>query len=192
MLIGTWASIQNAPSWADKLVDTSLQDAPLEVRTAARSEARSYTQIMSAIGAVFGTVLGALAGDAIGRRPTYMLLCLGALLSSLLFFQGNDQYGGMFLATVLLAGGMTASFYGWLPLYLPELFPTAVRATSQGFSFNFGRILAAFGALQTGYLMRDVFHDDFARACSVMSLVYLVGIGLIWLAPETRGKPLPE
>ena len=74
-----------------------------------------------------GTSSVALMGNAIGRRPTYMLLCLGALLSSLVFFQLNDHYGGLFLATVLLAGGMTASFYGWLPLYLPELFPTAVR-----------------------------------------------------------------
>ena len=44
-------------------------------------------------------------------------------------------------------GGVSASFYGWLPLYLPELFPTRVRATGQGLSFNFGRILAAIGVL---------------------------------------------
>ena len=48
---------------------------------------------------------------------------------------------------------MTASFYGWLPLYLPELFPTRIRATGQGFAFNFGRVLAAVGALQSGQLL---------------------------------------
>ena len=40
----------------------------------------------------------------------------------------------------VLLGVFTAAFYGWLPLYLPELFPTRVRATGQGLSFNFGRI----------------------------------------------------
>ena len=53
---------------------------------------------------------------------------------------------------------MTASFYGWLPLYLPELFRTNVRATGQGFGFNFGRILAAIGVLQIGNLM-SLFND---------------------------------
>ncbi len=71
---------------------------------------------------------------------------------------------------MFLAGCFTASFYGWLPLYLPELFPTAVCATGQGFAFNFGRILAAVGALQTGYLMKEVFDGDYARACSLMSV----------------------
>ena len=48
-----------------------------------------------------------------------------------------------------VAGGATAAFYGWFPLYLPELFPTSIRATCQGFSFNFGRVLSAIGSLQT-------------------------------------------
>ena len=86
---------------------------------------------------------------------------------------------------------MTASFYGWLPLYLPELFPTKVRATGQGFGFNFGRIIAAVGALQTGNLL-TLFGNDYAKACSIAAGVYVVGLVLIALAPETKGKPLPE
>ena len=95
------------------------------------------------------------------------------------------------LALVFLAGACTASFYGWLPLYLPELFRTRVRATGQGFSFNFGRVLAAVGVLQTGNLM-GLFKGGYPQACSVMGLIYLVGLAIIWLAPETRGQPLPE
>jgi SHS family sialic acid transporter-like MFS transporter len=105
---------------------------------------------------------------------------------------------------MFVAGFFTASFYGWLPLYLPELFRTSVRATGQGFGFNFGRILAAVGALQTGALM-GLFKSDtgfvlgpfnlgsgYPAACSVMSAIYFVGAVLIWFAPETKGKPLPE
>ena len=101
----------------------------------------------------------------------------------------------MFLVCITLVGGLTAAFYGWLPLYLPELFPTRLRATGQGFSFNFGRIIAAVAALQTGPLM-GLFGQNkvlsHAYACSTVSLVYLVGMAIIWLAPETQGRPLPE
>jgi hypothetical protein len=191
-LLGTWASLQNAASWADKLVESQTRQLDKPAQDAARNAARSNTQIVSAIGAIIGTILGALVGDMIGRRPTYLLLCIASLLSSLAFFQLNTSYGTTFLIGVFLAGGLTASFYGWFPLYLPELFRTSVRATAQGFTYNFGRILAAVGALQFGILMEQVFDNSYPKACSVMSCIYLVGIGLIWLAPETKGKPLPD
>jgi hypothetical protein len=88
-------------------------------------------------------------------------------------------------------GLATASFYGWLPLYLPELFPTRVRATGQGLSFNAGRVLAAGGALWSGALVSGVYGGDFARMGATITLIYVAGLVLIWLAPETRGKPLP-
>jgi MFS transporter, SHS family, sialic acid transporter len=191
-LIGTWASLQQAAPWADKLVEQQMTGQPAAVVTAARSEARSFTSMFSAVGAIIGTIAAALVGNAIGRRITYVILCIGSLISALAFYQLNTQFGWMFIVSVLLAGAMTASFYGWLPLYLPELFRTSVRATGQGFSFNFGRILAAVAALQAGYLMKEVFNDSFPKACSIMSLVYLVGVVIIWLAPETHGKPLPD
>ncbi len=177
-LLGTWGSIQWAPSWADQL-------------TRASGQAKEWTQIWSGLGAILGTLAAAWMGNWVSRRVTYILLCLTSLASSLLLFQGNQTYGVAFLISVFLAGGFTASFYGWLPLYLPELFRTGVRATGQGFSFNFGRILAAIGVLQTGNLM-GMFPGGYPVACSVMSLIYVIGLGIIWLAPETHGQPLPD
>jgi MFS family permease len=187
-LLGTWASIQQAPTWAYEL---AKKDHPED--KALPQNAKSFTQMASSSGAIFGTLLAALAGGWLGRRITYFFLCLTSLGSSLLLFQTNQSYSpGWFLPCAFLAGGLTASFYGWLPLYLPELFPTKVRATGQGFSFNFGRVIAAIGTLQGSYLIMVVFKGDFATVCSIMSLIYVVGLGIIWLAPETRGKPLPE
>jgi len=97
---------------------------------------------------------------------------------------------------VFLMGGLCSTFYGWLPLYLPELFRTNVRATGQGFCYNFGRILAAIVSLQRDKIFQWTesmgASDGQAAACTVISMVYIVGMGIIWLAPETKGKPLPE
>ncbi|HWB13517.1 MAG TPA: MFS transporter [Pirellulales bacterium] len=179
-LLGTWGSLQWATPWADELAGPSMP------------QAKAYTQIVSAVGAIIGTIVAALMGDWFGRRIAYFLLCLSSLASAAVLFRLNDSFGPMFLASVFVAGMCTASFYGWLPLYLPELFRTSVRATGQGFSYNFGRILAAVGSLQTGYLMDKVFDKSYPKACAVTSLIYVVGMLLIWFAPETRGKPLPD
>lgn len=199
-LLGTWASLQNAAPWAGKLEEhritvenpqlTAEEIKPLVEKPAA--VARAYTQISSGIAAIVFTILAALLGNWAGRRISYLILCVTSLGSALLFFQFNDAFDTKFLATVFLAGGLTASFYGWLPLYLPELFPTKVRAFGQGFAFNFGRILAAVGALQFSYLMRNVFDGSYPKACTVLSFIYVIGMLVIWLAPETHKQELPE
>jgi MFS family permease len=154
-------------------------------------KAKAYTQFVSAGGAIIGCLVGSWAGQRVGRRWAYFGLCAGSLLACSWLFGRIGTYGAGFLILAGLAGGLTAAFYGWLPLYLPELFPTRVRATGQGLAFNFGRVLAALGAWQMGELM-GFFHKSYAFAGATITLVYLLGMGLIWLAPETKGKPLPE
>src|SRR5262249_10327525 len=109
-LLGTWGSIPQAPTRADELTHGSFPPAP------------ASTQLWASGGAIIGCVLAALMGDWFGRRLTYMLLCAGSMGSILLLFQGNTEYGPMLLVSAFVAGGITAAFYGWLPLYLPELF----------------------------------------------------------------------
>jgi len=190
-LLGTWGSTQWAATWAGQLTQNTPH---------ADNNPREWTQIVLAIGAVVGTIVAALCGDWFGRRATYMGMCVLSLLGAVIFFQTHDEYGPSFLTWSFIAGATTASFYGWLPLYLPELFATRVRATGQGFSFNFGRILAAIGTLQMGALLP--FFGDFKTyagisggypvACSFICAIYFVGMVIIWFAPETKGKPLPE
>jgi hypothetical protein len=156
----------------------------------------NYAQMSAGVGAVLGTLCGAILGYRVQRRWVYFGLCLGSLLACAWLFRhfgDPEQVHAGFFATVWLVGGLTAAFYGWLPLYLPELFPTRVRATGQGFGYNSGRIIAAVGALSMGFLMsKPVFDGSYAQAGATISLIYVVGLGLIWLAPETRGQPLPE
>ena len=154
-------------------------------------QAKGITQAISAVGAIFGGMLGAWCGARFGRRPAYFGLCLASLAIGSALFRLPQAYDAQFFILVFLTGCVTASFYGWLPLYLPELFPTRVRATAQGLSFNFGRILAGFGALQMGALV-EKFGGSYARAGASIVLVYFIGLVAIWFAPETRNQPLPD
>jgi len=178
VLMGTWGSIQWIPSWAHKLSN----GAP---------GVREWVQIASAIGAILGNLFAAWLAEKIARRPAFFFLSLASLITCAILFRSDLHYGTAFLVWTFIVGGLTASFFGWLPLYLPELFPTRVRAAGTGIAFNAGRILAAGGALISGALLNR-FHEDYARMLSVISLVYVLGLVVIWFAPETKGKPLPE
>lgn len=178
-LIVTWGIVQWIPLWADQLTHGQ------------QPVVKAWCQFWQSIGASVGCVVAALVGGAIGRRPTYFLLCATSLAVCQWLFRVFTEVNAGFFTAVFLVGFTTASFYGWLPLYLPELFPTRVRATGQGLAFNFGRILAALGAWQMPALMA-FFDKSYPRAGETIVLVYLVGMVLIWFAPETKDKPLPE
>jgi len=177
-LLGTWGSVQWIPAWADKLSNKA-------------HGAREAAQIASALGAIVFPILVALIAEKLNRRVTYFTLALLSLLACQFLFRSNLGYGSSFLAWTFLVGGLTAGFYGWLPLYLPELFPTRMRAMGAGFTYNAGRILAAGGTLGAGGLVAH-FKGDFGKMCSVISLVYIIGMVIIWFSPETKGKALPE
>ncbi|HLA84875.1 MAG TPA: MFS transporter [Thermoguttaceae bacterium] len=180
-LIGTWGAFSAfLPGWVDQMVG---KDDPL---------AKGRVQTVIALGAIAGAFLGPMAARWLGRRWSYFLLCLGSLAACQLLFRTFDSYGLGFVGVVGAAGLLSASFYGWLPLYLPELFPTRVRATGQGIAYNTGRVFAAMGAVTSGCLIKDVFGGRYPEACATVTLVYVAGMIVIWLAPETKGKPLPE
>src|SRR5690606_9402375 len=97
-----------------------------------------------------------------------------AVLSALALFGLVTTYSALMMVGVALVGFFATSFYGWLPLYLPELFPTRVRATAQGIAFNAGRIIAAVGAWNMGAIM-GFFNDSYAMAGLAISMVYVLG-----------------
>ena len=221
-LIGTWAAVSGwIPVWVDQMTEETmakgllakhelaefeLAENPKEKHALLKSSltkdqwkqvggatahAKASVQIVLAIGAILGCFVAPVIGGIWGRRPVYFGLSLLSLVSCAYLFRALDTYDTLFMVTAGIVGGVTAAFYGWLPLYLPELFPTRVRATGQGLSFNFGRILAAVGTLSMGQLV-GLFGDDYGRAMATITLIYALGLIVIWFAPETKGKPLPE
>ncbi len=178
-LIVTWGTVQWLTLWADQMTGGQMP------------QAKGYTQIWSAVGAIIGCLIAPLVGERMGRRPVYCALCLLAFAAASVLFRFYHTFDLGFLILVGWVGLFSAAFYGWLPLYLPELFPTRVRATGQGLAFNFGRIFAAIGAWQMGSILHW-FDNSYAAAGGAIVMIYFVGAVLIWFAPETRGKPLPE
>ena len=189
-LLGTWGSTQQAAKWASGLIPAGSTVPIIE-----------YVVIFTAAGAILISLITPLVADKLGRRVTYTLLCALSLGIALAFFQTNHPFPKAqpttwFYLSAFLIGGLTASFYGFFPLYFPELFPTSVRATGQGFCFNFGRVIAAIGSLQLANLTllfageKITLLQSSANAYSVLSCVYLIGMVLIWFAPETKGRAL--
>jgi MFS family permease len=177
-LLVTWGAVQWVPIWAGQLAGSGT------------TKAGAWGQLAQSAGAAFGCLAAPFVGQWLGRRTAYFLLCAAALLSCQLFYRTVHEFGNYFLLMACLVGICTGSLYGWLPLYLPELFPTSCRATGQGLAFNFGRILAAVGAVNVASVIQ--YFGGYAQAGIVISCLYLVGMAIIWFGPETKGRPLPE
>lgn len=173
-LIGTWASGKWLIPWAN-----------------VRGADAAQTQAVWAVGAVLGSAAGGWLASRIGRRTTYFLVSLITLLINLAIYRWLDPLHGAFLPAVFLLGLVGTVFFGWLPLYLPELFPTRVRATGAGVTYNFGRFVSAAGVLWAGSLMAW-FQGDYARVGQVTAWVYGLGTIAILFAPDTSKNVLQD
>jgi MFS family permease len=140
-------------------------------------------------GAVFGYLLLGFAADSWGRKPVVIAWFACALLfTPVLFLWTHD------LTLLLVACGLNAIFtlgqFTWCSTWLPEVFPTRIRATAISFCFNAPRFVAFLGPLVAGALISSF--GSYSQAALLVSLVYLVGIAVTPFFPETRGRPLPE
>jgi MFS family permease len=141
------------------------------------------------IGAVCGYVLLGFLADAWGRRPVVMVwFGLALLLTPVLFLWTHSL--PLLLGVCALNAVFSLGQYTWCPTWLPEVFPTRIRATGVSFCFNAPRFIAFLGPLGAGALI--TYFGDYGRAAVLVSLVYLLGIMAAPFFPETRGKPLPD
>jgi MFS family permease len=151
---------------------------------------------MEMLGMFFVTTgggLGLLAFGPIcewlGRRGAFLFYHLGGLAAALLLFKGTS---GLIAVGVVLPifGFLTLGMHAGYAVYFPELFPTRLRSTGGGFCFNVGRILAAPILLLSGWMRKD-WGVSLNNAAALLSLLFLLGVLLLLLAPETKGQDLP-
>lgn len=182
-LIGGWGSANWMVPWAGE-VGESLNPPDKDLRANVQ-QARSFAGLI-------GSLLGGWIASQLGRRRAYFLtslLCLVCAQYTFWFLSPSDRT--LFLCGVGAVGFFSGIYFGWLPLCLPELFPTRVRSTGAGVSFNFGRILTAVTVFTTG-MLTTYFGGDYAKMGRVTSLCFAVGMIVIWFAPDTSQKQLED
>lgn len=145
--------------------------------------------MLANVGAVFGFLTLMWLNDAIGRRFSYALVVLGCIATSLCAFTQIHTIEAL-LWFMPLYGFFAIGGFATFVAYLPELFPTRVRASGQGFCWNMGRALTAVGPLTAGMLL-DVL-GSVPKAAVMLSFSYLIGLIAIWFGPETSGAQLRD
>jgi SHS family sialic acid transporter-like MFS transporter len=178
-MVGAWAASKWMIPWAD------------QIGGRAQPGYKAVAQGYWALGAVLGSFFGAQLARALGRRLSYFLISLGSTALTCGLFLFTAPLRPAFLPVVLVQGFIATLFFGWLPLYLPELFPTKVRATGSGIAYNIGRFATAGGVFAAGTLIAW-FGGNLAKVGAVMGLIYSLGMVAIWWAPETSDKELQD
>jgi SHS family sialic acid transporter-like MFS transporter len=181
-VVGSAANANWLVPWTDHAHQRRARESGGEVKKPdARQKAK--TQMTRSGGAVFGSLLGGVVASVLGRRVSYFLISLGALAASSYVFSQLDPLHPQFQVFTFVLGFIGITYFGWLPLFLPELFPTRVRSTGAGISFNTGRVVAAVVVLSAGFLLEQ-FSGDYARVGFWTGMVYAVGMAVIWLVPR--------
>jgi MFS family permease len=189
-VVGSAANANWLIPWTDHAAQEKAREAGTEVKKPdARNKAK--TQMTRSGGAVFGSLLGGIVASVLGRRLSYFFINLGALAASSYIFSQLDPLHPQFQVFTFALGFVGITYFGWLPLFLPELFPTRVRSTGAGISFNTGRVVAAVVVLSAGFLL-DQFSGDYARVGFWSGMIYAVGMILIWFVPRRTGGRLED
>lgn len=178
-LLGGWGSGNWLVPWADSV--GALKDPFL----------KAQTQVLRSGGGAISSLLGGWLAGWLGRRRSYFLISAGSLAMSAYIFHWLTPTAAPFPWCAFFLGVISGFYFGWLPLCLPELFPTRVRSTGAGVTFNFGRVAAAAGVLGGGNLVA-YYQGDYAQAGAVTSLIYALGLFVIWFAPLARETKLRD
>ena len=140
------------------------------------------------------TVCGMMAGiwifgrlaDRIGRKPSFLLFQLGAVISIITYSQLTDP------TAMLVAGAFLGMFVngmmGGYGALMAEAYPTEARATAQNVLFNLGRAVGGFGPVVVGAVVSAY---SFSIAIAFLAVIYVIDmVATVFLVPELKGKEL--
>ena len=140
------------------------------------------------------TVCGMMAGiwifgrlaDRIGRKPSFLLFQLGAVISIITYSQLIDP------TAMLVAGAFLGMFVngmmGGYGALMAEAYPTEARATAQNVLFNLGRAVGGFGPVVVGAIVSAY---SFSIAIAFLAVIYVIDmVATVFLVPELKGKEL--
>jgi len=160
---------------------------PLEAGGAGMSVVRSTGWIVPMqLGAFLGYVLFGVLADRFGRRPVFMTFVAGAAVLVPIYGAAATR-PGLLMALGPFVGFLGHGYFSVFGAMLAELFPSRIRATAQGFCYNFGRAASALAPFVVGALADR--HGIGSALASTSAFFVAAGL-LILLLPETRGEAL--
>ncbi|MFL6650315.1 MAG: MFS transporter, partial [Sulfurifustaceae bacterium] len=138
-------------------------------------------------GAFAGYLVGAYLADRVGRRNLFLIFSVGAIVLILAYTQMTIS-NNVILYLGFPLGFFASGYFSGMGPFLTELFPTPLRGSGQGFSYNFGRGIGALFPTLVGYLSATM------SLANAMAIFAIAAYGLMFVAavllPETRGKVL--
>ncbi|MBI2818329.1 MAG: MFS transporter [Acidobacteria bacterium] len=144
--------------------------------------------VLFTMGSIVGYVSAGFLADLIGRRGMLLFLFVGALVTTPFVFLWTHSPVAIAIAACV-NGAFTLGQFAWMAIYSPELFPTAVRATSVSVVFNGTRFVSILGPFVGGVLITRL--GGFTTTALLFSCAYVLAICAVPFLPETKGKPLP-
>ena len=130
------------------------------------------------------SLLGGALAFLLGRRFSYALLCVLAFACTQFLYALPDPSDESFMFWIRGLGFFSGFFFGWLPLCLPEMFPTRIRSTGSGVSFNFGRIIVALLLVVTSLALKEYFKGSYDQVGQICGFMYLAGIVAVFMMPK--------
>jgi MFS family permease len=137
------------------------------------------------VGMWCGYVTFGFVSDRYGRKPSYVVYLLAA--AGLVF-----AYGMVKTPVALLLLGPFVAFFGTgyfsgFGAITAEIYPTSIRATAQGFTYNIGRLASATAPFLVGAMAQE---SGFGAAFTMTAMAYLMAAAFWLFIPETRGRAL--
>jgi len=150
----------------------------------------SHGMMIWSLGGIAGYIAFGFIADAVGRRFVIGLYSLGTIIAALVLYLGLPSYEPWYPVVLPIFGFFVFGVFAGFAVYLPELFPTQVRATAVGFTTGSARIVTSFGPLVAGLLVGAF--GSFNKVTAVMSCCAIFSIIAMILGRETKGSGLPR
>ncbi len=211
-VVGLWGVGFFSPELIGPALDKALRAEGLAGPELAKAKGlwTSYNLIVQNLGAFAGMIVFSRIAQGYGRKKAFAIGFVMAFLATIFFFTNFKSKSDLWMSAVM--GFFQLGLFAGFAIYLPELFPTRLRSTGTSFCYNVGRFIAATGPFTLGVLQKslgdravaalpatadavaqaDAKLGAFREAACWLSSVYLLGLVILPMLPETMGKPLPE
>lgn len=177
MIIGLWAVFSWFPTWIQSLLSG-----------ADGQDERSFAMMLLGIGGVTGGFVSGWVAKTLGVRKAMMFCFSGCALIAVLLFGFNTSFSWIIYVETAFLSLFFGISQGLLSFYIPQLFPTAIRAGATGFCFNLGRIFTTIAVFSLGSLVTIL--GGYGNALLTFSLVFIFGFVFLFFSKNYNKKAI--